>query len=101
LTDGAGIGVAFRSAKAAFFRGAKGDNAMSQVIFATVENGLLKPDREMGLPPGMKVRVTIEPCDDFAVQAEAACDALDELCEELPIDSHGDRLTRDRLYGRN
>ena len=37
---------------------------MSQVIFATVENGLLKPDREMGLSPGTKVRLTVEPCDD-------------------------------------
>ena len=74
---------------------------MSQVIFATVENGLLRPDREMGFSPGTKVRLTIEPCDDSAAQAEAACDALDELCDELPIDSHGDRLTRDQLYDRN
>jgi len=73
---------------------------MSQVIFATVENGLLKPDREMGLSPGTKVRLTVEPCDDFAVQAERACAALDELCDEFPIDSHGDRLTRDQLHDR-
>jgi predicted DNA-binding antitoxin AbrB/MazE fold protein len=69
---------------------------MTQVIFATVENGLLKPDREMGLSPGTKVRLTIEPCGDTANQTEAACDELDRLCDELPIDSHGDRLSRDQ-----
>ncbi|MEI8376622.1 MAG: hypothetical protein WCJ35_27710 [Planctomycetota bacterium] len=35
-----------------------------------------------------------------AVQAEEACDLLDELCDELPIDLHGDRLTRDQLHDR-
>jgi predicted DNA-binding antitoxin AbrB/MazE fold protein len=73
---------------------------MSQVIFATVENGVLKPDREMGLSSGTKVRLTVEPCDNVAVQAEAACNALDELCDELPIYSQGDRLTRDQLHDR-
>lgn len=73
---------------------------MSQVIFATVENGLLKPDHEIGLSSGTKVRLTVEPYGDSAVQAEEACDALDELCDEFPIDSHGDRLTRDQLHDR-
>ena len=73
---------------------------MSQVIFATVENGLLKPDREMGLSSGTKVRLTVEPCDEAAIQAERTCDVLDELCDELPIDSHGDRLSRDQLHDR-
>ena len=73
---------------------------MSQVIFATVENGLLKPDREMGLSPGTKVRLTVEPCNDAVFQAVEACDALDELCDELSIDSHGDRLPRDQLHDR-
>jgi len=73
---------------------------MSQVIFATVENGLFKPDRETGLSPGIKVRLTVEPCEDFANQAPRACDALDELCDEFPIDSRGDRLNRDQLLDR-
>jgi predicted DNA-binding antitoxin AbrB/MazE fold protein len=73
---------------------------MSQVIFATFENGLLKPDRDIGLSAGTKVRLTVEPCDDAAAQVEGACDALDELCDQLPFDSHGDRLTRDQLHDR-
>jgi len=33
---------------------------MSQVIFATVEDGVLKPDGQIGLSSGTKVRVTLE-----------------------------------------
>ena len=73
---------------------------MSQVIFATVGNGVLKPDREIGLPPGTKVRLTVELCDNSAVRADEACNALDELCDEFPIDSRGDRLSRDQLQDR-
>ena len=72
-------------------------DVMSQVIFATVENGLLKPDRKISLSSGTKVRMTVEVCDDASVPAGAACDALDELCHELPIDLREDRLTRDQL----
>jgi predicted DNA-binding antitoxin AbrB/MazE fold protein len=73
---------------------------MSRIIIATVENGLFRPDREIGLSAGTKVRLTVEPCDDATVQAEGACDALDKLCDELPFDSQGDRLTRDQLHDR-
>ncbi|MGA2032048.1 MAG: antitoxin family protein [Thermoguttaceae bacterium] len=73
---------------------------MSQIILATVENGFLKPDREIGLAPGTKVRLTIEPYSDAVIQTAQSCAALDELCEQLPVDSHGDRLTRDQLHDR-
>ena len=48
----------------------------------------------------MADRPTVERCDEGVVQAEAACDALDDLCDELPINSHGDWLTRDQLHER-
>ena len=73
---------------------------MSQVIFATVEDGLLRPDEAIGLTPGTKVRLTVEPCVDSTLLAIEACDALDELCEEIPIDSHGNRLSREQLHDR-
>jgi predicted DNA-binding antitoxin AbrB/MazE fold protein len=73
---------------------------MSQVIFATVENGVLRPDREIGLSSGTKVRLTLEVCDDFLAQAKQACDELDDLCDEHPVDSRGARLTRDQLHER-
>ena len=74
---------------------------MSQIITATVENGTLKPDRDLGLASGTKVRVTVERCDDAIAQAKVACDALDQLCDEIPIDSCGNRLTRDQLHERH
>ena len=73
---------------------------MSQVILATVENGLLKPDREIGLSSGTKVRLTLELCDDALAEAEQASDELDHLCDESPVDSRGTRLTRDQLHER-
>ena len=73
---------------------------MSQIIFATVENGLLKPDREIGLSSGTKVRLTLEPCAESLAQATQACDELDDLCEKLPIESRAPRLTRDQLHER-
>ncbi len=73
---------------------------MSQVILATVENGVLKPDREIGLSSGTKVRVTLELCDDAVAEARQACDQLDQVCDEFPIDSHGTKLTRDELHER-
>jgi predicted DNA-binding antitoxin AbrB/MazE fold protein len=73
---------------------------MSQIIFATVENGLLKPDQEIGLSSGTKVRLTLEQCDDETVPIKGACDDLDDLCDRFPVQSHGTRLTRDQLHER-
>ncbi len=73
---------------------------MSQVILATVENGLLKPDREIGLSSGTKVRLTLELCDDALAETKQACDELDHLCDESPVESRGTRLTRDQLHQR-
>lgn len=73
---------------------------MSQVIFATVEDGVLKPDGKIGLSSGTKVRLTLELCDEAVAQAEQAWDQLDHLCEEFPLDSGGTKLTRDQLHER-
>jgi predicted DNA-binding antitoxin AbrB/MazE fold protein len=73
---------------------------MGQLFNATVENGVLRPDRDLGLSSGIKVRVTIQPRDDAVAQAKLACDELDQLCDQLPIDSRGERLTRDQLQER-
>jgi len=73
---------------------------MSQVMLATVENGVLKPDREIGLSSGTKVRLTLELCDDTLAQATQACDELDQLCDQSPVDSRGIKLTRDQLHER-
>jgi predicted DNA-binding antitoxin AbrB/MazE fold protein len=66
---------------------------MSQFINASVENGTLKPERDLGLASGTKVRITTLPCEDAVAQALHANDELDELCDELPIDSQGDQFS--------
>ena len=73
---------------------------MNQVITATIEDGVLKPDQEIAFAAGTKVRVTIEPCDDEPGHINPACDELDTLCEEFPVESHEPMLTRDQLHER-
>ena len=73
---------------------------MNQVITATIEDGVLKPHQKIGLATGTKVRVTIEPCDDARAHVNRACDALDKLCEEFPVELHEPLLTRDQLHER-
>jgi hypothetical protein len=73
---------------------------MNQVVFATVEGDYLKPDVAIGLSQGTKVRLTVEPYEESDPERLRACDSLDALCEQFPVDSHGDRLTRDQLHER-
>lgn len=73
---------------------------MSQIITATVEDGVLKPDHDIGLSSGTKVRLTFELCDDADRRSTLACDELDQLCDEFPIFAQGKRLTRDDLHER-
>jgi predicted DNA-binding antitoxin AbrB/MazE fold protein len=39
---------------------------MSQVITATVESGLLKPDKHLDLPAGTRVRLIVDAIDKSA-----------------------------------
>lgn len=108
---------------------------MTQIITATFENGVLKPEGELDLAPGTKVQLTVtavhEPRltrdelhyrptiyaererlrDEARQRIQREWDAAfeqrqktlaewDRLCREHPIDSHGERLTRDQLHER-
>ncbi|NLX96970.1 MAG: antitoxin family protein [Rhodopirellula sp.] len=74
---------------------------MSQVITATVVNGVLKPEQDLGLPSGTKVRLVVDPWDEVRAHHEEAFGELDRLCDEFPIASQGRRLTRDELHERH
>lgn len=74
---------------------------MSQVITATFEDGVLKPEEEITLASGTKVRLMLDTWADVRAQGKAACTELDLLCDEVPIDSRGGRLTRDQLHERH
>ena len=73
---------------------------MSHVITATFVDGVLKPEQELDLASGTKVRLILELWDDVSARQQDACDELDRLCDECPVDSGGPHLTRDQLHER-
>ena len=75
---------------------------MSQVIMATFEDGILKPDQKLDLPPRARVRLTIETLGDAATSdSDRDWEELEKLWEESSIDSGGFRMTRDQLHERD
>jgi len=72
---------------------------MNQVITATFENGVLRPDQPLGLPSGVRVRVLVEPLQTPGERQEA-WEEFDRLCEEISVNSGGARMTRDQLHER-
>jgi predicted DNA-binding antitoxin AbrB/MazE fold protein len=74
---------------------------MSQVITATFNNGVLKPEQDLGLAPGTRVRLKVDVCADESAPCQEADDELDKLCDEFPIVTDEPRLTRDRLHERD
>ncbi len=74
---------------------------MSLVITATVEDGVLKPEQPLNLPVGARVQLVVTPLNSDARADADTWDAeLERLCEEAPIHSEGQRLTRDQLHER-
>ena len=74
---------------------------MSQIITATFEGGILKPDQQLDLPAHARVRLIVEPLDLSSESAQEAWNELEQLCEEAPIDSAGKLMTRDQLHERH
>jgi len=78
---------------------------MSQIVNATVENGVLKPDAPLCLPSMSRVRLTIEPLtpsdEEAAPGQDSAWAELDRIWEDVDIDSGGPRPSRDQLHDRH
>lgn len=76
---------------------------MSQPILATFENGVLRPDTPLDLPAGTRVHIVIlDPQPALSEEEQRnAWQGFDKLCEEISVDTGGERLTRDQLYDRN
>lgn len=72
---------------------------MKQIMTGTVEDGLLKPDEPLSLESGTRVRLTVEPMQDPGATQEAWTE-FERVCDEIPVDSGGLRLTRDELHDR-
>lgn len=73
---------------------------MNQVITAMFVDGVLKPDQELPLAAGTRVRLRLESAEETAGATEHACLDLDRLCDAVPIVSDGPYLTRDQLHER-
>jgi predicted DNA-binding antitoxin AbrB/MazE fold protein len=74
---------------------------MTQIVTATFEHGILRPDVPIHLMPGERVRLTVEPIVTDPQSHTAAWEEFERLCEEAPIHSGGERMTRDQLHERN
>ena len=77
-------------------------SAMIQVIPATFEDGVFKPDGPLSLSPHTRVRLSVEILEEDAEKKrQQAWDALEEIWRESGLDSQGDRLSRDQLHERD
>jgi hypothetical protein len=74
---------------------------MTTEVTATIVGGMLKPDETLPLADQSRVRLTIEPIDDWSPEkARAAWESLQARLKEQPIHGGGVRDTRDELHER-
>jgi predicted DNA-binding antitoxin AbrB/MazE fold protein len=73
---------------------------MGQIITATFEDGLLKPDVPLDLAPRARVRLSIEPLVESPSTAEAVWDELERLWAEVDIDSGAAPPPHDQRHDR-
>jgi hypothetical protein len=74
---------------------------MTTQVDATLTNGMLKPDQPIRLLDQTRVRLTIEPIEDWTPEkARAAWDAIQARIKERPIDGGGVKYSRDELHER-
>ena len=70
-------------------------------VSATWTGGAFKPDEAVPLPEQTRVRLTVEPLDEWSPdRAKAAWEALQNRLREHPIHGGGVRFTRDQLHER-
>ena len=74
---------------------------MTTQMTATVINGMLKPDQALPLAEHTRVRLTIQPIEDWSPEtARAAWESLKAMIRERPLHLGGKRYTRDELHER-
>jgi hypothetical protein len=74
---------------------------MTTQVTATVVGGMFKPDQTVPLADQSRVRLTIEPIEDWSpAAAVAAWEAIKARLRERPLHFGGVRYTRDELHER-
>jgi predicted DNA-binding antitoxin AbrB/MazE fold protein len=71
-----------------------------QVISATFENGVFKPDEALNLLPHTRVRLLVESLED-ETKKQQAWETVLRLWKQSNIDSKGERLIREQLHERD
>jgi predicted DNA-binding antitoxin AbrB/MazE fold protein len=76
---------------------------MIQVIPATFEDGVFKPDAPVSLSPHTRVRLLVESPegDTEKKRRQQAWDAIEQIWRQSALDSQGERLSRDQLHERD
>lgn len=75
---------------------------MVQVVSATFKDGVFKPDQQPALADSARVRLVVETIDrDELAQREQSLAVLQRLWDTAPVNSGGDRLSRERLHERH
>jgi predicted DNA-binding antitoxin AbrB/MazE fold protein len=75
-------------------------NSLSQIITATYEEGVLKPDQTLELAPHTRVRLTVDPIEAPNEDREQAWVGLQELWDTTTVRSTDPMLSRDQLHER-
>jgi predicted DNA-binding antitoxin AbrB/MazE fold protein len=74
---------------------------MTTHVSAIWTGGVLKPDSALPLADQTRVRLTVEPIEEWSPEkARAAWEALQARLKERPLHLGGKRFTRDELYDR-
>ena len=74
---------------------------MATQVEATFVNGVLKPDKPLLLAEQTRVRLTIEPIEEWSPErARAAWESLQARLQLHPIRTSGVRFSRDELHER-
>jgi predicted DNA-binding antitoxin AbrB/MazE fold protein len=74
---------------------------MSHTIHATFEDGVFKTDTPLHLPSNTRVRLVVEPLTGEDPEWITAWRDVEQLWDEVEIDSGGPPPTREELHDRH
>jgi hypothetical protein len=67
----------------------------------TIFAGVLQLDGRIDLPDKSRVRVAVEPLEEWRTRFQTGLKAWKQLCQDRPVNSGGRRYTRDELHERH
>ncbi len=74
---------------------------MNQIIHARFEDGVLKPEDPLDLPPNARVRLVVVSMSEPGSESAAGWREIEQVWCDVDIDSCGPPPTRDELHDRN